>query len=64
MAKNYEVIEGTVNGKVITGDAQTKIQSVLKTTLEQELLKETPTVGGVRPPAIRHGSVHGSVTEI
>ena len=54
-------VEGNVGGKPLSREVQTKIQDVLKSTLEQELTK-TAGAAAVKQPS--HGSVtHGSVTK-
>ena len=59
MAEEKEKIEGTIAGKPLSSGVKNKIQDVLKSTLQEELAKERPTVGAV---GARHGSVtHGSV---
>jgi hypothetical protein len=59
-------IDGNLQGKALSDDIQDKIEAVLRTSLEQELAKERPTVGAaaaLRRPG--HGSVtHGSVTKM
>jgi hypothetical protein len=57
-------IEGNIHGKPLAADVSSKIQDVLKATLEAEIAKERPTVGAAAAAlAPSHGSVtHGSVT--
>ena len=59
-------VDGNLHGKALSVDLQDKIEDVLRTSLEQELARERPTVGAaaaLRRPG--HGSVtHGSVTKM
>lgn len=53
-------IEGNVGGQALSQEAKTKIQDVLKTTLQKELTTHKATAGAL--VGSRHGSVtHGSV---
>jgi translation initiation factor 6 (eIF-6) len=64
MAEKPQGIEGDIHGKPLSSDVKRKIEDVLKTTLEQELAKEHPTVGAAAARRPTHGSVtHGSVTK-
>jgi hypothetical protein len=54
-------VEGNIGGKPLSHDFQSKIQDVLKSTLEHELTKTTGAAAHAQPT---HGSVtHGSVTK-
>jgi hypothetical protein len=63
--KAFGHIEGNLHGKTLAVEIQDKIEDVLRSSLEQELAKDRPTVGAaaaLRRPS--HGSVtHGSVTQ-
>jgi hypothetical protein len=59
MASHKPGIHGDVGGNPISPEAATKIQDVLKTTLQKELQASKPTTGAVLS---HHGSItHGSV---
>jgi hypothetical protein len=59
MANPKQGVQGEIEGKPISHETATKIQDVLKSTLQKELQASKPTVGSVGG---RHGSItHGSI---
>jgi hypothetical protein len=60
MAEQKQGVQGELAGNPISHDVGQKIQDVLKSSLEKELAKKSPTVGTL--VGARHGSVtHGSI---